>query len=375
MEGRKQKGRVRGPGDGSVYQRADGFYVAAFQTGYTEDGIRQRKVFVGKSRTEVVRKMDAARAQLVKGLPLPADQLTVGAYMERWLDESAANRLKQSTLMQYQRAVRKHLPDVLARKRLLKLTASDLDAAYARLRRDGTSAGVVLYLHKVIHAALADAVGKEIVARNVASHASPPKQPRPLAVAFTISQAKAFLDAVRGHPLEPLLLLTLGGGFRRGEVLALRWEDIDLDTGAVAIRQALSKAREGWEIGEPKTPGSRRVVHVPGFAVESLLRHRGDGAPTGLVFARSRSRHLEPREVLREFKAICARAGIGDGFTIRSLRHSQATLLLAGGTHPKVVQERLGHSRIGVTLDTYSHVLETLDGKAATDLDAMLVTR
>jgi integrase len=197
-----------------------------------------------------------------------------------------------------------------------------------------------------------------------------------------VEQARAFLAAVAGNTLEALYVVTVAVGFRRGEVLALHWDDIDFDQSTVAIRRSLSKVPGGWAESEPKTPSSRRVVKLPGFACDALRAHRlrqvqqrlaaSDWVDPALVFTTARGTHIDGRNLLRLFQAHVRRAGLPSGFTVHSLRHSAATLMLALGIQSKVVQETLGHSRIAVTVDVYSHVLPHLQDEAAAKMDRLL---
>lgn len=186
--------------------------------------------------------------------------------------------------------------------------------------------------------------------------------------------------------VEALYLVALAAGLRRGEVLALRWDDINFDTGSLAVRQSLSKVVGGWAFTEPKTAASRRVVKLPAFAVEALRVHRTRQlaarlaspiwADPALVFTTEIGTFLDGNNILKCFKGHVARAGMDPAsFTFHGLRHSAATLMLALGVPAKVVAEALGHSRVGITLDTYTHVLPHLQEEAAARMDGLLAAR
>ena len=172
-------------------------------------------------------------------------------------------------------------------------------------------------------------------------------------------------------------------GLRRGELLGLRWQDVDLDGGKLAVRQSLEQTKAGGlAFKQPKTQKGRRVVTLPPIAVEALRRHRADQARErlllgpayedhGLVLAQADGRPVNPEDVTRAFKRLARKAGVRP-LSLHKLRHTHATLLLGANVHPKVVSERLGHATVGITLDTYSHVLPHLQEEAARKIDALL---
>jgi integrase len=242
----------------------------------------------------------------------------------------------------------------------------------------------VQYVHAILRRALGDAERWGPVYRNVARLATAPRVPRHEATAFNVEQARAFMATVSQDRLAALYLVALAGGLRRGEALALRWEDIEFEAGTVAVRRTLSKVKGGWAFQEPKTAESRRVVRLPGFALESLRSHRTrqreerlragrEWQDLGIVFTTEFGSPIDGRNLLRVFKRHVAAAGLDPAaFTFHSLRHSSATLMLSQGVTPKVVQETLGHSRIGVTMDVYAHVLPHLQEEAAARRDGLL---
>jgi integrase len=236
--------------------------------------------------------------------------------------------------------------------------------------------------HKLLKQALGQAVKWGLLPRNVADLVEPPRVPRKVVEHFTVEQAKAFLTAVEEDRLYALYVVTLSCGLRRGEVLALRWEDVDLERGIIAINHTLAKVKGGWTLLEPKTPTSRRVVKLPAFAVEALRQHRllqlreqytaGPAWHDGhFVFTTQVGTPIDGNNMHHAYKAHLRRAGL-PSISFHALRHSAATLMLALGVPPKVVAEMLGHSRIGVTMDTYSHVLPHLQEEAAAKMDGLL---
>jgi integrase len=248
-----------------------------------------------------------------------------------------------------------------------------------RKREAGLSASTIRTVYTVLRAALDVAVRDGLVRRNVAEAVRRPTAERTDAVYLSAEQAQQLLEVLRGDRLEALYRLMLATGLRRGEALALHWQDVDLDGGAVRVRWTLSRTSRGLELREPKTERSRRTVPLPRSAVETLRAHRvrqtterlaaGPAwTDCGLVFATEVGTALEPRNVLRRFEALARKAGL-EGVHLHTLRHSAASFLLAAGTHTKVVQEHLGHSSYAITADIYSHVAPAQAREAADRLD------
>ena len=222
---------------------------------------------------------------------------------------------------------------------------------------------------------MSDAIRWGLVARNAAALAHAPRVSRPELKVFSPEQAKVFLEALQGERLEPLFTVSVASGLRLGEMLGLRWVDVDLESGTVRVHQALQRVGKKLRFVEPKSERSRRAVALPSFALEALKRQqerqRGERLLAGskwvdtrLVFTTTIGTPLDERNVRRVFKAGARGSGAA-GAPIHDLRHTTATLLLTQGVHPRVVMETLGHSQISLTLDTYSHVLPGLQAEAA----------
>jgi integrase len=199
---------------------------------------------------------------------------------------------------------------------------------------------------------------------------------------FTVDQARTFLAAIRDERLAALYILTLSCGLRRGEVVALRWPDVDLDQGRLAVSHTLTKVRGGWQLTEPKTDSSRRVIRLAGLAVDALRAHRikqvedrlAAGSmwqDSGFIFTTAVGTPVDGNNLHHSYKRLLRNAGLPT-MSFHALRHSAATLMLALGVQPKVVAEMLGHSRISVTMDIYAHVLPHLQEEAAARMNALL---
>jgi integrase len=232
----------------------------------------------------------------------------------------------------------------------------------------------------LLRRALGQAERWNVIPRNPAALVDPPRAERSEVDPLGPEEIDQLLAAAQGDPLEALYVLAVTTGLRQGELLGLRWQDVDLGAGSLAVRQQVQRTPGGWAFTEPKTAGSRRVVRLPRIAVDAVSRHRVDQVERrlahgldwtdhDLVFPNSRGAPIERQNLARRsFKPLLARAGLPP-IRFHDLRHTAATLLLAKGVHSKVVQERLGHSSIGVTMDVYSHVLPSIQNEAVDALD------
>jgi integrase len=258
---------------------------------------------------------------------------------------------------------------------LQRLTPGHLNAIYADLLGRGLSAQTVLHVHATIRRALADATRWDMVPRNVALLASPPRPSRPELQVWTVQELRVFLAHVEDDRLYGLWLLAASTGMRRGELLGLQWPDFDPGRARVAVRRSLVTVGHEVVVSEPKTANGRRSVALDPATVAGIkawrkrqMAERLAWGPawtdSSLVFTRENGRPLHPREVTRAFTCHVLAAGV-PVIRLHDLRHTHATLALAAGVHPKIVQERLGHSSIAITLDTYSHAVPALEEQAA----------
>ncbi len=370
----------RANGEGHVYKRADGRWEAKVTL---PDGTR--KSYYRKTRAEASAALTKALRDLAQGLPVVAEKQTVGEYLTSWLD-SAAHGLAPRTLKRYRAHVAHHLTPAFGRVRLAKLSPQPIQALYAAKLTEGVAPGTVRQMHAVLRRALGEATRLGLVPRNVATLVKVPRAARPEMQVLSPEEARILLAAVEGDRLEALYVLALTTGMRLGEVLALRWTDVDLHTKAPAlhVRATLRYVNaDTYFFDPPKTPQSRRRIGLSSTAVEALRRHRTrqleERLAAGiawhdedLVFctpigAAICGNHLSGRE----FQALLRRAGL-PRIRFHDLRHTCATLLLRCGVHPKVVSELLGHSTVTMTLDRYSHVLPDMQQAAMDAMDGLL---
>lgn len=373
----------RGQNEGSIYKRGDGRWTAIVSLGY-QDGKRKRKSIYGKTRKEVSDKLTAALRSQQQGLPLSNDRITVGQFLNRWLTDSVKPSVRPRTFRSYSQLVTRHIAPDLGKIKLAKLSPQDIQKLMNSKLKSGLSPRTVQYIHAVIRRALVQACKWQLVPRNVAKLVDPPRVQHFEVQPLSPEQARMLIEAAKGDRLEALYTVAVALGLRRGECLALRWEDIDLETGTLRVRHTLQRLEGGgWELAEPKSKNSRRTLGLPNFAVLALREHRKRqleekilAGPTwqesGFVFTSKVGTPLDGQHLyFRHFKKLLNEAGLPD-IRFHDLRHSCASLLLVQGVSPRVVMETLGHSQISLTMNTYSHVMPVLMREAADKMDALL---
>lgn len=372
----------RGNGEGSISRRKNGSWRAEYAV-YTAEG-RKRKTVYGKTRAEVAKKLNRALADSEDGLFFDDEGLRVGEYLERWLESSVRGNVSPRTYTNYRLQVRRHLVPALGRIKLRYLTPYKVQGLYHSKLDSGLSNASVRYTHAVLHRALRQAVKWSLVPRNVAEAVDPPRVRREEITPLSPDQSRAFLAAAEGDRYEALYVVALTCGLRQGEVLGLKWSDVDLEARTMRVSRQVQRHRDrgGLVFAEPKN-ASRRTVPLTGTAAEALRRHGRRQAEErvrvgslyedmGLLFASETGTPLDAQNVVnRSFKPLLKRAGL-PSIRFHDLRHTCATLLLAKGVHPKLVQTLLGHASIGITMDLYSHWAPAMGDQVAAAMEDVL---
>ena len=317
-------------------------------------------------------------------------KLSVAEYLERWLEDYACTNVSGKTFERYAEIVRSHLIPHLGMTPLAKLQPLQIQSYYsAALKagrkngKGGLSAQTVLHHHRVLRDSLQQALRWGLLLRNPADAADPPRPAHKEMRVLDEAQTAALLKSSEETSLHIPILLAAATGMRRGEILALRWSDIDLDAGTCAVCQSLEQTRSGGlQFKGPKTRRGRRVIALPQLVVEGLRKHRAKQARLRLQLGSSYDDHdlvcarwdgspRSPGALTRAFAKFIATSKL-PRIRLHDLRHSHATQLLRQGVHPKIVSERLGHSTISITLDTYSHVIPGMQEDAARRIDTVL---
>jgi integrase len=354
----------RGNGEGTITRRKDGRWEARY-TVQSGTGPK-RKVLYGKARAEVAEKLAKAMADRDGGMVFDAGLLTLGDYLDRWLADGVRNTVRRSTYVRYEGLVRNHIKPAIGRVKLRALTPLHVRSLY-REKLEELSPRSVNYIHVTLHKALEQAVEDGLIPRNVTKAVKPPQAHKEEVNPLSPIEVKALLSAARGDRLEALYVLAVHTGLRQGELLGLKWSDVDLDTGRLSVQRSLAADRT---FNPPKRKNSRRTVKLTNAAAEALKRHRAaqneERLKLGslwedqdLVFPNRVGKPMAHNNLYnRDFKSLLKRAGLwpkdkGKRFTFHSLRHTCATVLLSKNVNPKIVQEMLGHATITTTIQKY----------------------
>jgi integrase len=370
----------RSNGEGSVYQRGDGRWCAAITADDPTTGLRKRTVLYGRTRAEVKAKLKAATTRAEAGAPVKDGKATVAAWSAHWRATTlAASSRKDSTKTLYRILCQKHIePGRFGSLTLDKLRPSDVEAFVIMLQDRGLADSTVRTIYTVLRSLLDGAVRDGLLGRNPASLVTRPGVARREAMYLDRQQVAAVLNGARTSRFHPVLVLIAATGLRRGEALALRWDDLDLDAGTLRVRGTLARNAGALVVTEPKTAKSRRVLRLSPPVIALLRRQRAAQAADRLraadvwqdsafVFTTASGQPIDPRNVLRTINVAATRAGLS-GVGVHTLRHSAASALLEDGIGIKIVSEMLGHSSIAITGDVYQHVS---DGAAQGAADAL----
>jgi integrase len=352
-------GRRRGNHEGSLRRRGGTWEGAIMLSG-------RRYYVYAPTRAECRQKLLALLERHRRGQLTPPQRLTLQDFAERWL-EGCRGRLRPKTLQSYQDAMRALLP-LLGKVRLDRLSPWHVHEALERLRREGRGTRFLQLAYGALSACLGEAVRLGLLGANPVTQAPRPRHERQEGGDWSLQDMKRFLQAALEdeRPLAWGLALVLMTGLRVGELLGLRWEDIDWDAEALRVRRSISWVSSSWRIDRPKTKAGERVVALPSLALHLLER-----LPRDSVHLFWQQRPPAPKEVSGLMRQLCQRARVPRR-PPRFLRRAHAALLTAAGADPKSLQKRMGHSQISTTLDIYAYAITEMDKKLAELVDRAL---
>ncbi len=344
---------------------------------------KQQWVTIKGTKKDAEKRLSELLHQLDTGNFMKPSKTTLQEYLEKWLLDYATSNLSPRGFERYAGIIRKHLIPDMGNIILTQLRPEHLQKHYTARLNQGLSARTVRYHHAVIHRALQTAVKWGLISRNVADDVDVPRIHRTEMQTWDEDDVTRFLAVAKDSPYYVLFYTALFTGMRRSELLALRWQDIDFIFSQIYVTRSLHHLKDGSYIfTEPKSARSRRTIALSPSAILTLKGHKEKqslerdmlGIPLkndGLVFSNIEGNPLRPNTVTRAWTMLSARAGV-KVIRLHDARHTHASLMLKQGIHPKIVQERLGHASIQMTLDTYSHVAPGLQETAATRFDDML---
>jgi integrase len=370
---------------GGITKRSKNSYSIAISLGkdnvtgkykYLWESIKGSRKDAEKRRAELLHQLD-------NGTFIRPSKTTLAEYLEGWLSEYAKNNLSPRGFERYAGIIRQHLIPEMGNITLTQLRSEHIQRHYNTIRNHGLSAGTVRYHHAVIHKALQTAIKRGLLNRNVADGVDVPRNGHTEMQTWDEYEVNRFLDAAKDSLYYALFHTALYTGMRRSELLALRWLDLDFIFGQVSVSRSLHHLKDGsYVFTQPKSDKSKRTIALSSFAIVALRDHREKqeairaaiGKPLtddDLVFSTPEGMPLRPNTITRAWVMLAAKAGV-KSIRLHDARHTHASLMLKQGIHPKIVQERLGHATIQMTLDTYSHVTPGLQQAAAESFDRLL---
>ena len=376
------KGRRRHNGEGTISgPRKDGRYVAAFYAP-TSAGTYKRVYVYGKTWDQAHARLVEAQAKARRGIPVAAESWKLGAYLDYWLENVVKPSRRPATYALYETITRVYLKPGLGQHQLHCLSVRTVQSFLNDKVAEGQSMRNVHMMRQVLGAALTRATREELIGRNVARLVELPAWEPGEVHPWSADEALAFLQAAKSDPLYPAFVLLLLYGMRRGEVLGLRWQDVDLDLGVFRVRQQLQRVSGSLQAGPVKTKAGNRDLPIPSLARAALLARQQQQTAdrlafgrawqdTGLVFSTRSGLPIEPRNLIRSFRRICDHNELR-AIKVHHLRHTTASLLKKLHVPPRDAQMILGHAHISTTMQIYTHVDEDARNDAISGLDKLL---
>lgn len=362
----------------TIGRRENGGWWSRVTIGYDSKGRAKRKAFYGKTREDVLRKAQTFALKRDAGGFAPASRdVTVGAWLDRWLETFIKPNREPKTLKSYSDCIRIHLSPALGRTPLRKLVSQDVRKLLLEKEKDGLGSSSLRNIRATLRAALNQAWKEGLIEQNVAAKVTPPKVQPKEPTHLEPGEAAYFLESIEGHHLAPFFAFALSTGLRLGEATGLRWEDVDFERRTASIRVQLQRVDGKLVHKSLKSASSRRDLHLPDLAIEALESARGFQLvetplnPLDLVFLNSEGRPLDAKYVDKHLKAVLVRANLKP-LSFHKLRHTAATLMVAAGVELHQVAKHLGHSQISLTANLYAHGVSESERKAADTLGDVL---
>ena len=369
--------KKRGQNEGTIFKRKDkDIWVAQISI----QGKRISKY--GKTQSECREWIRKMQNQVDDGLTIAGAQKTLAKYLEEWLLVHATS-IRPKTAEQYNQICKQHIIPNLGSIKLKDLQAGHIQSLYSKKLASGTSKRTVVLIHAVLMRSLKQAEKMGIIGKNPVLAVTRPKVERKEMKVLNDGQVRSLLSAAAGERYEAAFWLAVSTGMRLGELVGLKWADIEWTNKQLRVQRQVQRLSTGLAFSEPKTKTSRRMIALGSEPVEKLRKHlvsqSKDRQKAGeswiendLIFPSVIGTPLDPSNLYHIFKELLKKAQLPP-IRFHDLRHTAATLMLLQGTHPKIVQERLGHSDISMTLNTYSHVIPSMQAEAAEKLDELLM--
>lgn len=368
---------------GQIIEKSKGVWLIRVQNRLANGKRKSVAKQVRGTKKDAEKFLTAWLRDMDKGIFVEPSTLTANDYFDRWLEAAARPRVSQRTADGYAGLLKRYVRESLGEKKLENIQPLDIQKVYAQMLQKGLSARIVRHTHSALHNALKQAVKWGLLQRNPAEYVELPKVQHTERRVLIPDEAIAFIEVADEMKHGLIFEFALLSGMRPEEYLALKWSDLDFERGTAQVRRALVRHNNSWSFEETKTARSRRTVSLPQQLFLKLKAHKRKQAEQrlrigslwhahDLVFcSETGTPHSIPNLTYRYFRPILEKAGLPQ-IRLYDLRHSHATLLLLADENPKIVAERLGHSTVVLTLDTYSHVLPTMQQQTTVKLTKLL---
>jgi len=375
---------------GHIIKRGKNSYTVVINTGRdpVTNKYKTQWVSIKGTKKDAEKRLSELLHQLDNGTFMSPSKTTLAEYLNKWLLDYAKVNLSPRGYERYESIIRIHLIPGLGSITLTQLRPDHLQSHYTDKLKSGLSALSVRYLHTVLHKALQTAIKRGLIGRNIADGVDVPRAQRNDMQTWDEYDVDRFLEMAKSSPYYELFYLALFTGMRRGELLALRWQDIDFLFAQISVNRTLHRLQGGkygdgsYVFTQPKTEKSRRTIALSPSSILMIKKYKENRAAlfaelgrslkdSHLVFSNNEGQPLRPNTITRAWTMLATRAGI-KVIRLHDARHTHASLLLKQGIHPKIVQERLGHASIQITLDTYSHVAPGMQADAANQFEKLI---
>ncbi|MCX6064650.1 MAG: tyrosine-type recombinase/integrase [Chloroflexi bacterium] len=370
--------KKRGQGEGSVFKRKDGLWVAQITI---ETGRQKSKYF--HSQREARDWLKLTQTQIDNGLNLSTANVDLATFLNKWFDAHKLS-VRPNTSALYWQMLDNHIIPSLGKMKLKDIRPDHIQNFYTLKMKAGTSKAVIGIIHSVLHLAFEQAMKWGLIGRNPVDAVIKPKRKSKEIKTLDENQTRALLSTVVNTRYQALFWMAITTGLRKGELLGLKWSDLDWRKKQIQVQRQIQRIqKEGLVFCELKSKSGKRIVVLSDEMINKLQQHldlqdmgksfAGDQwQENDLIFPSNNGTPMDGHHILDKFKKLLKQAELPD-MRFHDLRHTAATLMLKQGVHPKIVQERLGHSNITMTLNTYSHVLPSMQEEMANKLDELLM--